>query len=207
VAKRRAGPQHKRPGTIVRLRRLARNQVARTAFGLAVLAAIIGVLVVINRSSDGDGEETVLGPLTSDGPSIGQPAPDFVLAGTDGETHKLSDLHGQPVWINFWATWCPPCRGELPDIQKLFEEKGDDGLVVLAIDLEEPGDQAQDLFDGLGLTMPILLDSDGSIFEQYRLRGLPDSFFVDGDGILRDVQLGALTEEQMREKLESIGLP
>jgi peroxiredoxin len=205
VAKRRPGRQHKTPGTVVRLRRLARNQVARTAFGLAVLAAIIGVLVVISQS--GDGEETVLGPLTSDGPSIGEPAPDFVLEGTDGETVKLSDLQGQPVWINFWATWCPPCRGELPDIQKLFEEKGDAGLVVLAINFEELGDQAQDVFDELGLTMPVLLDSDGSIFEQYRLRGLPDSFFVDSDGILRDVQLGALTEAQMREKLESIGLP
>jgi peroxiredoxin len=189
------------------------------------LVAIVTTLVIISRAIDegggselvdlseapgganGAGDSTGLGPLDGGGPMVGQPAPDFALRDLDGAVHRLSDYRGQVVFINFWATWCPPCRQELPEIQAVYDDKKDAGLVVLEVNYQESATKAQDYWDQNGLTMPVLLDSSGEVVDQYRLIGLPDSFFVDRDGILREMHLGAISREDMLEKLEKAGLP
>ena len=149
--------------------------------------------------------ESDLGPIDGGPPLIGQPAPDFALRDLDGAVVKLSDLRGKVVWINFWATWCRPCKKELPDIQALSDEYPND-LAVLAINWGEGADDARAYFEDNGLAMRVLLDRNGGVFDQYRLQGLPDSFFIDRAGNLAALQYGFLTESKMRERLMQAGL-
>lgn len=175
----------------------------RLVIGLAVLGGILGILILLDR--DG-GDASALGALDSRPPEVGKPAPQFALRGPDGQVVQLSDFDGQVVWINFWATWCGPCRRELPDIQQLAAEFEDDGLVVLTLNQGESGRRATDFWEELDLDLAILMDSDEEVAEQYRLIGLPNNYFIDRDGILRAFQHGFLTEGQMREKLAAAGI-
>ncbi len=186
-----------------RWRRWLAHSWFRTARGLLVLAAIVGALVAIDRLGGGDGD---LGPLDGRTPEVGRLAPQFALRDPEGNVRRLSDFRGQVVWINFWATWCGPCRRELPDIQRLAGEFRDRDLVVLALNLQESAGKATSFWEELDLDLPILLDSDGDVAEQYRLVGLPNNFFIDRDGTLRAFDLGFLTEGQMRERLAEVGL-
>ena len=194
-------------------RRIKDHSWTRTAFGLAVLAAIMGGLLAVDRLGDDSatvlldsGVEIELGAQDGSSPDVGDAAPEFALLDPDGNVHQLSDFRGQVVWVNFWATWCGPCRRELPDIQQLANEFEDQGLVVLAVNQRQSGEIANDFWEELDLDLPILLDSNGDVTEQYRLRGLPNNFFIDADGVLRGGGLGFLTEEQMRELLAEAGL-
>ncbi|HYM16881.1 MAG TPA: TlpA disulfide reductase family protein [Dehalococcoidia bacterium] len=150
--------------------------------------------------------EAGLGPLDGRAPVLKQPAPDLALRTADGELVKLSDYRGKVVWINFWASWCIPCKKELPDIQKLSDEFSSRGLVVLTVNYQEGVPDAKDFFAQLGVTLPILMDS-GSVYNAYRLRGLPDSFFVDRNGVLQAQQFGSFTPETMRQRLAAAGMP
>jgi peroxiredoxin len=196
--------------------------VLRLALGFAVAAAVVVVAVVLGRGrGDGDTTRAVAptgtsasgtplpapGPLDAAPPVIGQPAPDFALRSTDGELRRLSDLRGKVVLVNFWATWCAPCKKELPDLQALYDERRADGLEVLTINVEEDAADARAFFDARGLTLPLVLDSAGTVYDQYRLQGLPDSFFVDREGKIATLQFGYLTAEKMRERLAQAGLP
>ncbi len=191
----------------------------------AVLLAVLGGAVLLARSQRGDAGDgpvsiagaptpaasaaldTSVGPLDDQKPIKGQPAPDFVLRDTDGNLVKLSGLRGKVVFVNFWASWCVPCKKELPDIQKIYDEKRADGLEVLAINWQDDPETATAFFSAHGLRLPLLLDRSGSVYTQYRLQGLPDSFFVDREGNIAALQFGFLTEAKMRERLAAAGLP
>lgn len=175
----------------------------RTLLGLAVLAGIVGGLILLDR---GGGRDTDLGPLDDGNPRVGELAPDFELMDTEGNVVRLSDYRGRAVWLNFWATWCGPCRRELPDIELLASEFGEEALVVFAINQEESELTAEDFWEELDLTLTILLDSSGEVSDQYRLVGLPNNFFIDSDGVIRSFQLGFLVEEQMRDSLAKAGV-
>jgi peroxiredoxin len=168
---------------------------------VVVLVAIVGALIAIDRGTGGEA-----GALDDRRPEIGQLAPQFALRDPEGELHSLADYRGEAVWVNFWATWCIPCREELPAMQRVAAEFEDDGLVVLAVNQEESGRAAAAFFDELGVDLPLLLDSEGDVSAQYRLFGLPASFFIDRGGILRSAKLGELSEEEMRERLLEIGI-
>lgn len=195
----------------------------RAAVAVVLLAALGGLAFVV-RAQQGDSSggpvsvagaptamasaapETGVGPLDDRKPIKGQAAPDFTLRGADGKLVKLSDLRGKVVWVNFWASWCVPCKKELPDIQKLYDEKHADGLEVLAVNWREDLETATAFFDSRGLHLPLLLDRTGGVYEQYRLQGLPDSFFIDREGKIAALQFGFLTESKMRERLTAAGL-
>ncbi len=146
--------------------------------------------------------------VTNSGPPvIGQPAPDFALCDADGKLlTTLSEMNGKVVWINFWATWCKPCKKELPDIQKLYEEKQAAGLEVLLINYQEPQAKALKFLPGIAIDMPLVVDRPGHIYDQYKLTGLPDSFFVDREGKLAALYYGFVTEEIARDRLKMAGL-
>lgn len=150
--------------------------------------------------------ESGIGALDSNPPIIGSPAPNFVLRDLDGNRVTLTDYRGSVVWINFWATWCTPCKKELPEIEALLNEKRGAGLVVLAINYRERHADARAFMDNAGLTLPVLLDRGGSVYDQYRLQGLPNSFFVGRDGNLAALQYGYMTEKKMRERLRDAGM-
>jgi thiol-disulfide isomerase/thioredoxin len=116
----------------------------------------------------------------------------------------LSQFRGRPVWINFWATWCPPCRAENPDIQSVYDANKDQGLVVLAIDLGEDGDTVRNYASRVGLTFTIGLDQTTEVAALYRIVGIPTHFFVDRDGIIREWRIGGLSKKVMEKKVQEI---
>jgi len=119
-------------------------------------------------------------------------APAFVLPGLSGTPVHLSDHRGRVVLLNFWATWCPPCRAEMPSMEKLYQAYRDRGLVILAISGDRAGTQVVESFvQELGLTFPILLDPEGNIFAQYGVRGLPTSYLLDRRGRIVSAEAGA----------------
>jgi peroxiredoxin len=137
-------------------------------------------------------------------PFRGYIAPDFELTDLEGDIHRLSDYRGKVVLLNFWATWCGPCRREMTTFQAEYEGSGGDELAVLAINNDEPEDLILFFIDGLDLTFPILLDPGAKVKEQYRVQRYPASFFVDPDGVIRFIHLGLLTDKQLEDYLVKI---
>ena len=134
------------------------------------------------------------------------PAIDFILTDQYGNTHKLSDYKGKTVFLNFWATWCSPCRAEMPDIQKLYESaetEGEDALVVLGVAAPNLGNEKSEeeikaFLEENGYTYPVLMDTTGEVFMQYGISAYPTTFMVDKDGNLFGYVQGQLNEDMMR---------
>ena len=140
-------------------------------------------------------------------PQKGFLAPDFELATSTGETVKLSDLRGQAVLVNLWATWCPPCREEMRSIEKVYNEYKDQGFVVLAVNMTYQDDTQKIIpfVTERGLTFPILLDETGDMANDYQMRSLPSSFFIGRDGIINEVVIGGpMAEALLRTRVEGI---
>ena len=149
------------------------------------------------------------GATTSDNaaPHTGFSAPDFTLKTPDGETYTLSEIRGQAVLVNLWATWCPPCRAEMPAIEKMYQEYKDQGFVVLAIDMTYQDDPfaVVPFAKEYGLTFPILLEETGDVASAYQLRSLPSSYFINRYGIIQDVVIGGpMSEALLRMHVEQI---
>lgn len=122
---------------------------------------------------------------------VGQPAPDFTLVDRQGKTWTLSELKGQVVFINFWATNCPPCREEMPAMQKLYTTMPKDKFKMLAVLNKEDPVLADTFAAKLKLTMPILNDQKNIAGSEYGLTGVPETYIVDKEGVLREKFLGA----------------
>lgn len=122
--------------------------------------------------------------------TVGEMAPDFTLMDRKGKSWTLSELKGQVIFINFWATWCPPCREEMPSMEYLYTTQPTDKFKMLAI-LNKDDPVLADIFvKKLGITMPILTDQDNTVGLQYGLTGLPETFIVDKKGVLRKKFIG-----------------
>jgi cytochrome c biogenesis protein CcmG/thiol:disulfide interchange protein DsbE len=134
-------------------------------------------------------------------PLQGSAAPDFTAPTLSGAQASLARFRGQPVILNFWATWCGPCREEMPLFQQLYEARRESGLVVLAVNFEEEPALIRPYVDGLALTFDILLDPEAALAKQYRVTGLPTTFFIDRHGLIQHVQLGPVTEELLAEQI------
>lgn len=135
-------------------------------------------------------------------------APDFTLKTLDGRTVSLSDFRGKAVLINFWASWCMPCRVEMPAIERAYRRYRAEGFEVLAIDIEETPETVQDFVNELGLTFTVLLDEDGTVAQQYFVRGIPTSFFLDRQGYVVASHLGAMSPAVIEEHtLRALGRP
>ncbi len=131
---------------------------------------------------------------------IGSVAPTFELYNLEQELVSLSDFRGKPVLINFWATWCPYCRDEMPYLQKVYEEWSTKGLVLLAVDKGENAAQVREFTQSSNLSFPVLLDTGESIAQKYNIRGIPTTFFIDKDGIIQDIKIGAFLSKAEIEK-------
>ena len=139
-------------------------------------------------------------------PVAGAPAPDFSLKSLDGQQVSLSQFKGHPVLINFWASWCPPCRLEMPDLVKAYTAHKAEGFVLLGLNATSL-DSLPDVkafVKEFGMTFPVLLDEDGSVAALYRLRGLPLSVFVDRQGIISRLNIGAMSADQIEKYIGDI---
>jgi cytochrome c biogenesis protein CcmG/thiol:disulfide interchange protein DsbE len=140
-------------------------------------------------------------------PQAGFIAPDFTLKTPDGEEYTLSELKGKAVLVNLWATWCPPCRAEMPTIEKIYQEYKDKGLVVLAVDMTYQDNPLNvvPFTQKYKLTFPILLEETGDVGAAYQLRSLPSSFFINRVGVIQEVVIGGpMSEALLRTRIEEI---
>ena len=170
----------------------------RTAF---VVALVVGLAWIwVSRVPEGAAGSQGLPPA----PTVGHPAPDFTLATPTGELLSLRALRGQAVLVNFWASWCGPCRSEMPAFQAAYERYKDQGFTILAVNQGEAGATATTFAQRLGLTFPIVLDSRGEASDLYGVRALPTSFFVDREGIVRAVVVGAMNGPLLESNLRRI---
>jgi peroxiredoxin len=117
-------------------------------------------------------------------------APDFLLEQLDDAEARLSDLRGQAVVLNFWATWCAPCRQEIPQFVDAYERYREQGLVVVGVNMQEGKSIVRPYAEDFGMEFPIAIDVDGEVGDAYRLLGLPVTYFIDRDGIVRSVFTG-----------------
>jgi peroxiredoxin len=146
-------------------------------------------------------------PATEVGPQVGKLAPDFTFTYSDGESVSLSDLRGRSIMLNFWATWCGPCKYEMPLIQDLAndQEKAEKGLILLTVNSGETGDAVREFMKERGFSFPVLLDIQKGIMRSYNVRYIPTTFFIGQDGIISEIRIGAfMNESQLEETLNKI---
>jgi len=126
---------------------------------------------------------------------VGKLAPDFELQSLDGKTVSLSDFRGKAVLLNFWATWCGPCRAEMPFLQQVHEEWADKGLVILAVNIGEGQSEVEEFMEEFGLSFLALLDTDREVALQYNVRAIPTTYFIDKEGVIQELKVGTFSSK------------
>jgi peroxiredoxin len=137
---------------------------------------------------------------------IDSPAPDFTLKSRTGENIKLSELRGEVVMINFWASWCAPCRQEMPLLEVLYEKYGDLGFVLLGINVEEDSTKADELLKEIPVTFPVLYDNKNEVTKLYNVVAMPSTVIIDRDGKMRFLHRGYLPgyEEEYAKQVKAL---
>jgi len=143
---------------------------------------------------------------------IGRAAPDFVLETPDGARLRLSDLRGKPVLVNFWASWCAPCRQEMPEIVRAYNAQQPPGArwQVVAVDLQENAGAVRAFADEFGMRFPVVIDRTGGVADAWRIggpvEGIPSSYFLDAEGVVRARAFGPMTADTLTEHLQAVGV-
>ncbi|MCX5721526.1 MAG: TlpA disulfide reductase family protein [Nitrospirae bacterium] len=124
--------------------------------------------------------------------AVGKQAPDFVLTDLNDKPQRLSDFRGKVVFLNFWATWCKPCREEMPSMEVLHKNFEKDGLVILAVSIDRvtTTKDIPPFIKGMNLTFPVLIDSWGKTDKPYKRMGVPETFIIDREGVIREIVIG-----------------
>jgi len=189
---------------------------------LVVVAAIVGAIWYIESrglpfiedgSSAGSGD---YGPVAlppernptgrDSSPEKERAAPDFLLETLDGGTLRLSDLQGKAVLVNFWATWCQPCRSELPHLVAAYDRYRQEGLEIVAVNLQEDEDTIAGFVEEFGMQFPVVIDRSGDVSDEYRVIGIPTSYFIDRSGVVRSIYTGPFVGRESRQAIEESDL-
>lgn len=163
------------------------------ALALTLIVGGIALLLWGNQPSSGS-NASASGQTTH---HQGQPAPDFSLPSLAGETVSLDDYAGQVVLVNLWATWCPPCRAEMPTLNAFYETHQGQGFVVLAVNSQEDARTVEDFIVDNQFSFPVLLDSRNELLTRYQVRGLPTTFIIDRQGNIHYIHTGEITRQQL----------
>ena len=140
-------------------------------------------------------------------PKEGFTAPNFVLRSSSDEVYSLSDFRGKAVVVNFWASWCPPCKEEIPAMQNVFNQYQDDGFVLLAVNAtnQDSISNSEAFVKSNGITFPILYDKDGSVGNLYQVQAMPTTFIIDKSGIIKEIIIGGpMPEALLQIRVEKI---
>lgn len=138
----------------------------------------------------------------SSGLQVGAKAPDFELKTLAGDQVKLSNLKGKKVMLNFWATWCPPCKEEMPAMEKFYKQ-GHKDLVILAVNID-PQYDVKGFAHKNGITFPILLDTNDQVNEKYQILSIPTTYFIDHNGIIQNKYTGAMNLDMMKQFTDAL---
>lgn len=171
----------------------------KKVIAIVFLCGLMTVAIVQAMEKNTKQEQEIESIQTSKLPGleVGLKAPDFELKNLAGETVKLSDFQGKKIMLNFWATWCPPCKKEMPDMQKFYELAKDD-IVILAVNID-PKSDVSGFAKQMDVHFPILLDEKDKVSKMYKILTIPTTFFIDEEGIIRHKHLSAMTVEMMKE--------
>ena len=132
---------------------------------------------------------------------VGRLAPDFTLIDLESNSVTLSDFRGKAVFINFWATWCPPCRAEMPEIEAIYQEYKSKDVVVIGVDLYEAENEVRQYVQQGGYSWIFVIDTTGEVTKNYAITAIPTSFFLDKEGVIQAMNVGAMTKRAMESKL------
>ena len=168
---------------------------ANAALALLLIVAGIVMFFWVDEQSSTPGTAGSINKIAAQ--HQGRPAPGFTLPTLSGESATLSDYEGQVVLINLWATWCPPCKAEMPTLNAFYEAHREQGFVVLAVNNQEDATTINAYIQEKGFTFPVLLDPQAEMLDMYQVQGLPTTFIIDRSGQIQHVQIGEITEEQL----------
>jgi peroxiredoxin len=151
---------------------------ARGGRGLRLLALLL-LLLLLSACAGETGK-----------PEVGRPAPDFAFTTLDGRNVRLSELRGKVVFVNLWATWCPPCREEIPSMVALYSRFREQGLEILAVSEDREAEPVRRFMRQYGISFPVGLDAERKVYQLYRATGVPETHLIDKRGVLQASQLG-----------------
>lgn len=183
------------------------------------IAAILIVLFIVdltvlkdngmmNKLSQGDQYEKATNPDELPiGLNVGERVPDFTVNDLEGNPISLSDFHGKKVLLNFWASWCPPCRAEMPYMERIYQEYKKDDIAIVAVNMlttEKSIDDVHQFIEDFELSFPIPVDEEGELGETFEIMSYPTSYFIDSDGVIRSKMIGTMDEEYMIKELQKL---
>jgi len=163
-----------------------------------IIAAVIGIAAMVYEPNPPPATTSKVTPVQTTGTTgyqIGNTAPDFQLTDLAGRNVTLSSLRGKPVVLNFWATWCGPCKAEMPFLQQVYNERKGTDIIILTIDLGESLSKVQGFLTDNKLTLPVLLDTTQTTAKQYGISAIPTTFFIDGNGIIQNRRIGSFSNK------------
>ncbi|MFC6038031.1 redoxin domain-containing protein [Paenisporosarcina macmurdoensis] len=185
-------------------------------FGLITVAILIAIMIAGLVKKNIDTEESfsseqrgvdLLETTAEEGLTQGDMAPDFTLTTVDGKKVQLSELKGKKVIVNFWATWCPPCKAEMPHMQNYYDEfSQDENVEILAVNLTS-GDKVesvQNFVKDYGLTFPIPMDEEGMVGQTYEAITIPTSYMIDSNGRIQNKVVGPMDENMIKEFVSNL---
>lgn len=168
---------------------------------IIIIAGMLGWAIFDFLGSSEEGDKGASDSDEEVGLGIGDIAPDFELKTSEGETVSLSDYRGERVLLNFWATWCPPCRAEIPDMQKLYDNKD---VEILAVNMAEKEDTVAEFVKEFEMTFPVPMDKESKVMETYQIQAYPTSYMIDSNGRIQFLRLGSMNYDLMVQELEKM---
>jgi cytochrome c biogenesis protein CcmG, thiol:disulfide interchange protein DsbE len=175
-----------------------RKRLSRLLVVAGLCSLVLTPVIGWSQHAQQSGQSSVLG--------LGAAARNFELKSLDGRAVGLTNFRGRPLMINFFASWCDPCREEMPLINELATRAGKDGYAVLGIAVEDTRAAITQYAQEAKLVFPVALDLNSTVKRAYRILGPPATFFIDGQGTIRDVVIGPMTPERAREGLKKSGV-
>ncbi len=175
------------------------------SLGAAALIGVVFYSYAAESSTSSNAESAAAAKTVREAPEIGAYAPDFALTGMDGQAYSLHQFRGKPVVLNFWASWCGPCKEEAPNFVKLQKELGS-RVQIVAVNLTAGDSEksAREFAAKYGFDFPVPLDDKSAAADRYRIRPIPTTFFIDANGVIQDGVLGALSWDDLSERTERL---
>ena len=174
------------------------------------ITAVIGAMLLFLNNPDNKGNVLPERPTPSinqtvEMPQIGYKAPGFKLKGLDGKDYSLEQIKGKPVVVNFWTSWCPPCKQEAPELVKLYNQhRGKLEIYAVNLTAQDTLEDAQEFVNEYGFSFPVLLDQEGTVGQGYQLQGIPTTIFINKEGLIVDRVVGYSSQEILAQKFEKL---